>query len=233
MTSVWPWLAVAAAGALHGLNPATGWLLATAWCARAGDRPQTLRALLPIGVGHLASVALVAGAVALGRSIDRGALQAVAVGLLIVAVSFHLRRRTAVRLRAPAGHAALALGSFAMASAHGAGLMLVPALVPLCAAGGTAGAAGASGPLTLAIAAIGVHAAAMLAVTALVSKAACVAIGAQARSSPDEADIPEWPVPPSLQANPGHSIPMRPAPSRKSASPSGSKGKVVRNSARL
>ena len=47
-------------GALHGLNPATGWLLAAAWGVRTRDRAQALRALLPIGVGHLASVALVA-----------------------------------------------------------------------------------------------------------------------------------------------------------------------------
>jgi len=54
MASLWPWLAVAGMGALRGLNPATGWLLAAAWGVRARDRAQVLRALLPIGAGHLA-----------------------------------------------------------------------------------------------------------------------------------------------------------------------------------
>lgn len=30
MASLWPWLAVAGVGALHGLNPATGWMFAAA-----------------------------------------------------------------------------------------------------------------------------------------------------------------------------------------------------------
>ncbi len=60
-----------------------------------------------------------------------------------------------------------------MATAHGAGLMLVPALVPLCA--GEASAAGMDriGPLALALAAVGVHTAAMLAVTGLVATGVC------------------------------------------------------------
>jgi hypothetical protein len=57
-----------------------------------------------------------------------------------------------------------------MASAHGAGLMLVPALLPLCA--GSESLEGA-GPLALALAAVGVHTAAMLAVTGLVASGVC------------------------------------------------------------
>ena len=117
MASLWPWLAVAGVGALHGLNPATGWLLAAAWGVRSRDRRQALRALLPIGVGHAASIALVAGAVALGwRSIAR-VLQVAAGALLLVAASLHLWRRAAPRgCESPAGHAGLALWSFMMAT---------------------------------------------------------------------------------------------------------------------
>ena len=75
VASVWPWLAVAGVGALHGLNPATGWLLVAASGLRSGDRRQAWRALLPIGVGHAASIALVAGAVAVGVALDRAVLQ--------------------------------------------------------------------------------------------------------------------------------------------------------------
>ena len=132
MASLWPWLAVAGIGALHGLNPATGWMLAAAWGVRSRDRAQALRALVPIAVGHAASVALVAAAVAFGLSMDRVVLQALAGGLLVVVAIAHLSGRTPKRARAPAGHAGLALWSFMMSTAHGAGLMLVPALMPLC-----------------------------------------------------------------------------------------------------
>jgi hypothetical protein len=71
MTSLWPWLAVAGLGALHGLNPATGWMFAAAWGVHSRDRAQALRALMPIAVGHTASIALVAAAVVLGLSGDQ------------------------------------------------------------------------------------------------------------------------------------------------------------------
>ena len=94
MASLWPWLAVAGLGALHGLNPATGWMFAAAWGVRSRDRAQALRALVPIAVGHAASVALVAAAVAFGLSMDRVVLQALAGGLLVVAAIVHLSGRT-------------------------------------------------------------------------------------------------------------------------------------------
>ena len=55
----WPWLAVAGVGALHGLNPANGWLLAAARATHSGDARDVRRALLPIALGHALSVALV------------------------------------------------------------------------------------------------------------------------------------------------------------------------------
>jgi len=183
MSGLWPWLAVAGAGALHGLNPATGWMFAAAWGVGSRDRTQALRALVPIGLGHAASVGLVAGVVLLGVSMDRVMLQVVAGALLAAVVALHVfRRRTAPgRSPSPAGHAGLALWSFMMSTAHGAGLMLVPALVPLCM--GEASAARditASGTLLLAMAAVGVHSAAMLAVTGLVAAIVCRSVDAGA-----------------------------------------------------
>ena len=165
MASLWSWLAVAGLGALHGLNPATGWMFAAAWGVQSRDRSRALRALMPIAVGHGTSVALVAAAVALGLAMDRVALQAVAGGLLVVVAIVHLSGRTPKRARVPAGHAGLALWSFMMSSAHGAGLMLVPALIPLCVGDAPGRQITASGSLTLALAAVGVHTAAMLTVT--------------------------------------------------------------------
>ncbi|MEO5738113.1 MAG: hypothetical protein ABIQ82_11705 [Variovorax sp.] len=169
MASLWPWLAVAGVGALHGLNPATGWLWAVAWGVRSRDRARALRALLPIAAGHVASIAVVAATVALGLSMNRVVLQALAGGLLAVVAMLHLSGRTPRLARAPAGHAWLALWSFMVSTAHGAGLMLVPALIPLCMGEASAREVDASGSLILALAAVGVHTAAMLLVTGVIA----------------------------------------------------------------
>ena len=169
MSHLWAWLAVAGFGALHGLNPATGWVFAAAWSLRSGERAQVLRSLLPLALGHAASIALVAAAVVAGLEMDRGVLQWVTGGVFVAFVALHLWRRTPHAARAPAGHAGLAVWSFLVSSAHGAGTMLVPALVPLCAQDAASGATTAPGALGLALAALGVHMAAMLAVTAAVA----------------------------------------------------------------
>jgi hypothetical protein len=173
MSSLWPWLAVAGIGALHGLNPASGWIWAAAWGVRSRDRSQALRALAPIAVGHLASVAMVAGAVVWGLKMDRTLFQVVAGGLLATAVIAHLSGRLPKVVRAPVGHAELALWSFIMSTAHGAGLMLVPALIPLCVGNASALEMTGTGALGLAIMALGVHTTAMLAVTGLVATGVC------------------------------------------------------------
>lgn len=169
MSNLWLWLAVAGSGALHGLNPASGWMFAAAWGVKSRDRTQALRALVPIAAGHTASVALVAAAVALGLSMDRGMLQVVAGVLLVVVAVVHLTGRA----RMPAAHAGLALWSFMMSTAHGAGLMLVPALIPLCMGIGPASEMAASGVLSMALVAVVVHTAAMLAVTGLIASLVC------------------------------------------------------------
>ena len=179
MEQLWPWLVVAGSGALHGLNPATGWMFAAVWGLRSGDRSQALRALAPIAGGHAASIALVAAAVALGVSMDRAVLQAMAAGLLVIVALVHVSGRKSRHLdpqmhgHGPVGHAGLALWSFMMSTAHGAGLMLVPALVPLCMGSAPGQATTASGALALALAAVGIHTVAMLAVTALIATGVC------------------------------------------------------------
>jgi hypothetical protein len=158
--SLWPWLAVAGAGALHGLNPCTGWALAAA-CGGG----QTLRALGAVAVGHAASMAMVATLVALGMALD-ALLPLAGVALFGALVLMGMTRR------ARTGRVALSLGAFVTATAHGSGLMLVPALVPLCLSASPAREITASGSLLLALAAAGVHLAAMLAVTAMAALAA-------------------------------------------------------------
>ena len=165
MAEIWPWLAIAGLGALHGLNPATGWMLAAAWGLRSGDRRQALRALWPIGIGHVASVALVVLMVLGGLSVSRVVLQCTVAALLLVSVAAHFWRRAPRSVRAPAGQVGMALWSFLMSSLHGAGLMVVPALLPLCMTGDDLDAR----PLLAALAAVALHGAAMLLVTGLVA----------------------------------------------------------------
>ena len=171
--ALWPWLVVAGMGAVHGLNPASGWAIAAAWGLHARSRAQAWWALLPIALGHAASVALVAVAVVNGLSFDRTVVQVLVSTLLLVVVGLHLWRHKAAPRRWTSGAAGLALGSFLMSGAHGAGFMLVPALVPLCLGSGPVSETGAVGPLTMALAAVGVHMAAMLLVTGAMAAGAC------------------------------------------------------------
>jgi hypothetical protein len=175
MPDLWPWIAVAGLGALHGLSPANGWMFAAAWGVRTRSQAQARRALLPIAVGHAVSVAAVAGAFAQGLATDRALVQGVAGALLIGAALYRLLRgaRPCVPISTPAGHAGIALWACLMATAHGAGLMLVPALVPLCLADNPAREITASGSLVLALGAVGVHTAAMLATTGVIAAGVC------------------------------------------------------------
>jgi len=184
VASGWPWLAVAGMGALHGLNPATGWLLLVASGLRSGDRREAWLALVPIGFGHAASIALAAGAVVVGVALDRAVLQPVAAGLLLVVAAIHFRRRAASRLRVSAANAGLALWSFMVASAHGAGLMLVPALIPVCLGDRSSGPVSAAEFLLPALAAVALHGAAMLAVTGAIAAGVCSGVRALRLASP-------------------------------------------------
>jgi hypothetical protein len=67
------------------------------------------------------------------------------------------------------GVVGLAVWSFLMASAHGAGLMLVPVLIPLCLAASPGAELTASGSLPIALAAVALHTLAMLAVTGIIA----------------------------------------------------------------
>ena len=125
MSSWLPWLAIAGVGALRGLNPATGWVFAVARGARARHSGQALRALVPIAVGHAASVVLVAAALASGLVMDRAMLWWLAVWLLVGILADQLWRFMGRRHRAPDGPAALGLWSLMISTAHGSGLVLV------------------------------------------------------------------------------------------------------------
>src|SRR4029450_11439071 len=131
MTNLWPWFVLLGLGELHGINPAMGWLFAVCLGLQERRRKAVLAALPPIALGHALSVALVVVLIAALRAhLNASALQ-YACGARLVGYGIY----RAVRARHPrwvgmrVGFRDLTLWSFLMASAHGAGLMLIPILV--------------------------------------------------------------------------------------------------------
>lgn len=168
----WPWIALAAIGLFHGLNPAMGWLFAVALGLHRNSQRAVLLSLVPIAIGHAAAIGVVLVIVlTLGFVIDRVALTRFAAVVLIGFALWHLvyghRQRLHVGMQT--GVLGLALWSFLMASAHGAGLMIVPFLFPICSLGTPD--ASASEVTASAFAALGLHTAAMLVAIAVISLA--------------------------------------------------------------
>ena len=123
-----PWLSLLLLGAVHGINPAMGWLFAVARGLQERSRRALWRALGPLALGHACAIAgAVVLAGTLGRIVPMGALRwLVAAALLAVGLD-GLRRHRHVRLGGMRVSAReLATWSFLMASAHGAGLMVLP-----------------------------------------------------------------------------------------------------------
>lgn len=170
--SLAPWLAIAGLGVFHGLNPAMGWLFAVALGMHRGDRRAVLAALGPIALGHALAVgAVLAAMLAFGILIDYALLVRLSgvalIGWAVWHVLYGHRRR--VRVGMQAGLAGLTLWSLLMASAHGAGLMLLPVVMPLCLTGTPGADLTADGSLGTALAALAVHTGAMLAVITVIS----------------------------------------------------------------
>ena len=170
------WLALVGLGAFHGINPAMGWLFAVALGLHRRSRTVVLTSLIPIALGHALAVAVVAFAVvALGTIVDQQAIRLVSGVVLIGWAVYHrlYGSRHRVRFGMRVGMVGLGLWSFLMASAHGAGLMLVPFLLPLDPHGSAAGHLDGhhvlGGSLSLSLAAIGVHSLATLVVTGVMA----------------------------------------------------------------
>ena len=67
MTAAWPWIAIAALGAYHGLDPSMGWLFAVALGLQERSRAKVFAALGPIAFGHLVSIATVVALIGWAR----------------------------------------------------------------------------------------------------------------------------------------------------------------------
>ncbi|MBV8119522.1 MAG: hypothetical protein JO081_06245 [Alphaproteobacteria bacterium] len=168
----WPWAALVGLGCFHGVNPAMGWLFAVALGLHRQSRKAVALSWFPIALGHAGAVALtVSAALAFGLVLDHARLSRAAATVLIGWAAWHAIRghHRPLRIGMRTGLAGLALWSFLMSSAHGAGLMLIPVVLPLCLAASPSGRLTAAGSLPLALAALGVHTAAMLATMTVIS----------------------------------------------------------------
>jgi hypothetical protein len=129
----WGWATLFLLGAYHGLNPGMGWLFAVALGMQEHSSRAVVRSLVPIAFGHAAAIALVillAGLVQVVLPLHAVkvvvAATLIALGLFRIVGKQHFQwSKMRVRFRD------LVLWSFLMASAHGAGLMVLPVVMGL------------------------------------------------------------------------------------------------------
>jgi hypothetical protein len=126
-----PWLWIIGLGIFHGLNPAMGWLFAVSKGLQEKSRAALFLAFVPIALGHALSIAAVLlPALWLRQMLDLHVFKWVAA---VFIMGFGLTRLVRARhprwvgMRVNAGD--LMFWSFLMATAHGAGLMLVPVML--------------------------------------------------------------------------------------------------------
>jgi hypothetical protein len=176
VTTAWPWIALAGLGAFHGLNPAMGWLFAVALGLQSQRREAVLKSLLPIAAGHALSIGVVVLIVTgLRVIVELRVLQLGAAAVLIGFGLYRLLARHRGRIGMQVSGAQLLVWSFLMATAHGAGLMLVPVLleVPLGTQYGehahVSGMNAIGGAVGTALVAVGIHTLAMLCVAGAVA----------------------------------------------------------------
>jgi hypothetical protein len=175
----WAWAVLFLLGAWHGINPAMGWLFAVALGMQKKSRHAVWQSLVPIATGHAVAIGFVVGvAIVANAMLPSNHLKIVVFCILFVFGFYRL-----LRSRHPhwggmqVGFRDLSVWSFLMASAHGAGFMLVPVLFGISsthdAAHSTALArhahiAGSSG-LWLGLVAVIVHTSGYLLVTGVVA----------------------------------------------------------------
>jgi hypothetical protein len=133
-TSAGLWLAVVVSGLYHGLNPGMGWPLAVSAGLMEKSPRGLVAALWPLSLGHLLAVLTILFPFAMLLTLVewQRPIQICASLLVIGFGVFLLARRRHPRMLARIRPTQLALWSFVVAIAHGAGLMLVPIYLGLC-----------------------------------------------------------------------------------------------------
>lgn len=189
-TSAFDWPVILALGIWHGINPGMGWLFAVALGLQERRAGAVWRALLPLAVGHGAAiVAALAIAAAAGQVLPLEVVKWITAIVLVGAGIYRLRSHGHGRyVGMQVTGRALAVWSMMMASAHGAGLMVVPFVQDSMGPGVLGSASGhgahlasvvpASG-VANALAATGVHAVGYLLTTAIIAMVVYQKVGLQ------------------------------------------------------
>ena len=163
-------------GAYHGVNPGMGWLFAVALGMQRRNGGAVARSLVPLAAGHTLAIGgvVMAGAL-LGVALPRATVRYPVAAILITLGLYRLVRHRHPRwVRMQVGFRDLTVWSFLMASAHGAGLMVLPVLLGSHAveaadhATGHDAMIGTARPLAMLVATV-VHTVGYLAVTGLVA----------------------------------------------------------------
>jgi len=174
----WVWATLVLLGAYHGINPGMGWLFAVALGMQERSGRAVARALPPIALGHGVAIgAVVAVGGLIGAVVPLFYLK---IGVAVVLFSFSffylIRNRHPRWGGMQVGFGDLTFWSFLMASAHGAGFMVLPVLFGLSAEQSASVShnlphvqAGGLGGAWTGLGAVLVHTASYLAVTAAVA----------------------------------------------------------------
>ncbi len=127
------WNAMVLLGAYHGINPGMGWLFAVALGLQQGSARGVWRALPPIALGHALSVGVVLLAAGLAQMVvPMDVLKLVIAAILLGFGGYRLWRHRHPRFGGmQVGFRDLTVWSFLMASAHGAGFMVLPFVMGL------------------------------------------------------------------------------------------------------
>lgn len=168
------WNAVLLLGAYHGINPGMGWLFAVALGMQQGSARGVWGAIPPLAIGHgLAVGAVLAVAGAAQMVVPLSALRVLVASILVAFGVYRLwRHRHPAYGGMQVGFRDLTIWSFLMASAHGAGFMVLPLVMGMSESVRAAGidhthAIASSQTVAWALpAALGVHTVAYLLVTA-------------------------------------------------------------------
>ena len=131
------WWAVIFSGLYHGINPGMGWPLAVSAGLMERKHSALPKALAMLAAGHfLAMIGILLPFSLMIFLVQWEVEIRIGAGLLVIAMGVYLLiNRRHPKFLARVHPARLALWSFLAAMAHGAGLMLVPIFLGICAVG--------------------------------------------------------------------------------------------------
>jgi hypothetical protein len=133
MSNAAGWATLFLLGAYHGINPGMGWLFAVALGMQEHSSRAVLRSLIPITLGHALAIGVVVLIAGLIQVVVPLNIVKIAVACLLVALGVYrvIRSRHFQWGGMRVGFLELTAWSFLMASAHGAGLMVLPVVLQM------------------------------------------------------------------------------------------------------